>query len=553
MRITEAEEILEAAHTHNINLNEEGVKTRLYQAKLAFIREYKNNPRGFLERFVKILDGSTNEEIPFVFNQAQAQLDEVMKESRRAAVPKARQLGMTTQTNGMALHHGFFIKNANVVCMAVKTDNAKENLRRIRTMFKSMPQWVQKILLGEVTSDNTELWAFQSKITGTPNKLEVASASSEDATRGKTPTFLHWTETAFSDVAEAIFTSIYPALDRRKDSVIVLESTGNGNSGFYYEVCLGIKAGFDVVFLPWFLEGDRRLEGEPLTEVEKEVLADRMGVKVIPEYLDEGQLRWYAKTSETMGKAKCQQEYPINVEQVFQATSTSYFTQKTMNKMEARDPLYHLDYSDGFIVKKPQGGPCAIYEKPRSDYEYLMSFDPSDGVYDPSSIQVFNPDGLEVAHWHEKLQAEDAVLVALALAKHYGNAKILVETNNIGEYVVRAFRSQYYYQNLYQEDGKLGIRTGPQNKPVMLALLQEYINSDKMSFSNSLMLEEMKTFQADTLKAQKDRHDDTIMSAALAAWAFSRQPPKKKRIADEYRDYTQRIDGGGQNRRRFVL
>ena len=552
MRITEANAILAAIHENNVDLSDGATRNRIHQAKRKFVSYYRDNAREFLETFVKILHGKTNEQVPFVFNAAQIELDKTLKKKQWVAVPKARQLGMTTQTNGLALHHAFFIKNANVVCMAVKTDNAKENLRRIHSMFSSMPKWVQMMLLGDVSTDNTELWAFHSKITATNNKLEVASAASEDGTRGKTPTFLHWTETAFADAAKAIFTSIFPALQRREDSIIVLESTGNGNSGFYYEVCLGIRKGFEVVFLPWFLDSDYRVSGEPMEDHEKEVIADLMGVKEVPEGLDDDQLRWYQATSESMGKAACQQEYPISVDQVFQATSTSFFTSKTMQKLTPLPPIYYLAYNDGFLNKRPQGGPCAVYEKPTANYEYLMAVDPSDGINDPSSIQVFNPNGVEVAHWHEKMQAEDVVQVILVLAKHYNNCKVLVESNNIGEYVVRALRSQFFYQNLWREDGKLGFRTGASTKPTMLALLQEYINTEVLSISNNVMLEEMKTFQAENLKAQKGTHDDVVMSSAMAAWAFNKNPPKKKRVHEEYADYTGRVDGG-QRRRQFII
>ena len=156
---------------------------------------------------------------------------------------------------------------------------------------------------------------------------------------GKTPTFLHWTETHFSEVAGQIFTSVFPALNRRKDSVIILESTGNGNSGFYYEVCTGRRKGFKVIFMPWFLDPSYRLEGDELTEEDLEYLKDLMGVGQIPEELDHDQLRWFRATSETVGKAKCQQEYPINVEQVFQATNSSFFSYKAIQKAKGGEVL----------------------------------------------------------------------------------------------------------------------------------------------------------------------------------------------------------------------
>ena len=554
MRLTEAEEILEVVHTRNIDLSESGVKAKIRAAREVFIREYRGDPKAFIERYVRIIDGNTNEEIPFLLNPAQDLLVKQLSK-RWLSAPKARQLGITTLTNALALHHALFTKNADVICMAVKTDNAKENLRRIKTMYSKFPKWLQKFVLHsdekEGHQNNTELWSFHSKLVKTNNKLQVATASSEDATRGKTPTFLHWTETAFADHAKEIFTSVFPALNRRKDSLIILESTGNGNAGFYYEVCLGIRKGFEVVFMPWFLDRGYQVEGEPFTDLEKEVIADLMGVKKVPDELTDAQLRWYQQTNETIGKAKCQQEYPINIEQVFQSTSLSFFSAKTMQAVTPAPAEYHLKVVDGFLQRSPRG-PCQVFSRPRPDYEYMLVADTSEGVEDSSSISVIDPDGNEVAHWHELLQPDDVVKVIVLVANHYGQARVVVENNGIGAYVLNSLRSQFFYPNIYSEEQRMGVRTHATSKPVMLSMLQEKILSGELTFNNPVLLEEMKTFEADTLKHQKGAHDDVIMSSAIAAWVFDRFPPKKKRIKEEYRDYTNQTDHG-RDRRRFIL
>ena len=128
----------------------------------------------------------------------------------------------------------------------------------------------------------------------------------------------------------------------------------------------------------------------------------------------------------------------------------------------------------------------------------------------------------------------------------------VVESNNIGHLVIHDLRTRYFYRKLYQDEGKVGIRTSSGNKAFMLATLQSFILEGKLTFRNSELPEQMKTFQADTMKAMKDSFDDVVMSSAMAAWVFERQPPKMKIIRDNYRDYTNLVD---QNRRKrqFVL
>ena len=556
MKITEAKKILEVVHTHkNIDLDSETVD-RIKVARRAFFKHYQENPQSFIEDFIIILHGKTNEEVPFRLNPAQVSMVKEMKENRFVACPKARQLGITTLTNALALHHSLFIKNANVICMAIKTDNASENLRRIKAMFKSMPEWVQKVVMewdeGKGHQNNVGLWSFKSRLTNSNNKLEVASASSEDGTRGKTPTFLHWTETAFSEIAEQIFTSVFPALNRRSKSQIVLESTGNGNTGFYYEVCTGERDGFGVVFMPWFLDADYRVEGEKLTEEEMVEIKDRMGVD-IPEHLDEAQLRWYLQTSKTVGKMKCQQEYPVNVDQVFLSTSLSFFSHKATQSVTVKETVYTLDYSNGFLSKVLHG-PGLVWETPKSTSEYLISADVSEGVIDYTSINVFDPAGEEVAYWHGKYSPDDVCDILFHLGRHFNNAWIAVESNGIGAYVLNYLRTKHFYQWIHQFDGKPGVRTTVTSKPEMLSTLQSQIISGALRFHNEVLPKEMVTFQADTLKATKGTniHDDSVMSAAIGAYVFDQRPPKYKIIRDSFKDYTSMIDKS-RPRRQFIL
>ena len=523
---------------------------KIRYARKRVLEHYSQHPQEFIEDFIKIVHFKTNASVPFVLNEAQQLAMNAYKEHNWIAIPKARQLGITTWTNAVALHHALFSENAFVLCMAVKADNAAENLSRIRTMFSTLPEWL-KVTLIEFDkfehSQNKNQWSFKSRATGTKSTLEVASAASEDSTRGKQVTFAHWTETAFSDVADKVFTSMSPALRRRPDSRIVLESTGNGATGLYYEICMGKKDGFKTIFLPWHSDTSYKIPGE-LSEDDRVEAKKLLGVDV---ELDDDQLLWYKDTVAQMGLSAAQQEYPNTVEQVFLSTNLSFFGNEAIQKCTLEKPKYFLSYSEGFLTKSTAGS-GQVWEAPRADYEYLISCDPSEGVLDPTSIQVFNPHGHEVAHWLEKIEPGSIAQLVVALARHYGEALVVVESNNIGHLVIHDLRTRYFYRKLYQDEGKVGIRTSSGNKAFMLATLQSFILEDKLTIRNSELPEQMKTFQADTMKAMKDSFDDVVMSSAMAAWVFERQPPKLKVIRDNYRDYTDLVD---QNRRKrqFIL
>ena len=125
MKIEEANKILEISLTRDIALDKE-TANKIKIAKKVFINHYKDNPKAFVEDYFRILHGDTNEECDFILNEAQGAVIEALKSSRRIAVPKARQLGITTLTNALALFHATFTTNANVIVMAMKTDNAQD-------------------------------------------------------------------------------------------------------------------------------------------------------------------------------------------------------------------------------------------------------------------------------------------------------------------------------------------------------------------------------------------------------------------------------------------
>lgn len=558
MQITEATEILsKVIGRKDIKLSNDDRKL-IGNARKCFINYYKDNPKQFIEDFIRIIDGETSEEVPFKLKKAQAMVIDKLH-NRFIAVPKARQLGMTTLTNALALHHCLFIKNASAALMAVKNSNAEENLSRIKQMFATIPKWVQELLVeydekGRSHRSTLSIWTFRARATASEAKMEVFSAASEDSTRGKHITFWHWTETAFSDVANEVFTSAFPSINRKKNSVIIMESTGNGTSGFYYDVCTGKRKGFEVIFLPWYLDDGYTVSTPKLSDGDRDYIADLMGVEQIPDYLTDGQLKWFQQTSELQGKAKTQQEYPINVEQVFQATNSSFFSTKAIQKLATRAPVHCLSFEHGYLNHRERA-PGEVFEKARVEKEYIIVCDPSEGAIDPSVITIVGPEGEEVLFWREKLPPEEVVDILNALGRQYNDARIVVESNGIGQYILRSLISHKFYPNVHREDGNPGIRTDVSTKPMMLALLQEAIIEDKIKFFNNYLADEMKIFSAETLKAEKgdDNHDDVVMASAIAAYIFKYHRPRFKVIEELYSDYSYQVGERTFNQRKFII
>ena len=234
------------------------------------------------------------------------------------------------------------------------------------------------------------------------------------------------------------------------------------------------------------------------------------------------------------------------------ATNSSFFSVKTSQKLKGGDIIHTLAFENGYLTQRV-GAQGLVYEQARPEYEYLMGVDSSEGQHDPTVITILNPLGEEVLFWREKLLPDDIVKLVDLLGKTYNNCMIACESNGIGMHILLNLQSQYLYNNLFQYDGKAGFRTSPANKPLILATLQDSILSDKLKFRNLILGEEMKHFEAETLKAKKEEHDDCVMSCAIAAYAFKVNKPKMRYVEEHYADYSREVYGSMTPRRRFII
>ena len=73
MKLTEASKILEVALTQDVQLDKEAL-TKIAKAKRVWVNYYRKNPKKFIEAYIRILHGLTNEECKFILNEAQNSL-----------------------------------------------------------------------------------------------------------------------------------------------------------------------------------------------------------------------------------------------------------------------------------------------------------------------------------------------------------------------------------------------------------------------------------------------------------------------------------------------
>lgn len=158
------------------------------------------------------------------------------------------------------------------------------------------------------------------------------TAGSKGIGRGDTYQLMHFSELAFcqrvAGMDERAITAAINTVPRQPHTIIVIESTGDGPSGIFYEWCMAGERGdgpFELLFFPWF-DDDGYRETPPLDWVVPDDLIDLQR-----EFdLDNAQMYYYSirraenksKSGEVgTGDSWFKREYPSRVGDSFSAAT----------------------------------------------------------------------------------------------------------------------------------------------------------------------------------------------------------------------------------------
>lgn len=202
---------------------------------------------------------------------------------------------------------------------------------------------------------------------------------------------------------------------------------------------------------------------------------------------------------------------------------------------------------------------------------YLVVLDPrrgaSDGA-DPACITVidrllmmkdFGLNGRPgvVAEMNYKASPQLQAYDAMRLAAWYGNALLVVESNTIEaldkehnngidpfEYIMEKVKNVYgniYMRKTSEEDAsgniifKYGFHTNSSTKPKIINFMQEALKDDLWDEPSILCCQQMASYMEDHGKtnAEHGKHDDVVMSRAIALWVCYHELPLPSWIAKE--------------------
>lgn len=190
------------------------------------------DPVYIIENYLKAYDKTQNGYVPFKLFPRQKQIIDAYLEHNKNIVTKPRQAGVSTTTAAfLSWRVGFASRNnpEKILILANKQAMAFEFLDKVREFVQQLPRWLWgPEYYGSEENEKRDIFVKNSqKEFELPNKCRVkAVATSKDALRGYTPTFLVFDEAAFIDNGAEVFGAAMSSLGCISDDSLVLTESG---------------------------------------------------------------------------------------------------------------------------------------------------------------------------------------------------------------------------------------------------------------------------------------------------------------------------------------
>ena len=539
-------------------------KPKMTRAEL-FEYKMKNDRIWFMKNMLKIRN-KNSKLVPFIPNSAQLKFNSIIEEDTKKGKPKryiilkARQLGMSTFTEGYIYHDTSTREYVNSLIIAHE-EKATMNLFSMSKLFYDESPLVIRPM--KKYSNGKEL-VFENPTTndeeklvdpGLRSKITIATAGTSDTGRSGTYHNIHVSEIAFFPNPKNTMTALMQCVPDSPNTFVCLESTANGVGGYFYDMWNDAVAGkndFTPIFFPWF-ETDEYTSDFPddnarddfINEVEAMIpTADGKLVHTDEWYLKEQfdlsyeQLYWRKRciANNCGGDLDMfKQEYPATPEEAFIASGRPRFDLKAVKEYEMNCalPKYTGDLYNGTLVEHEKGN-LKIWFMPEENRTYTIGADVAEGLEtgDYSVAIVMDEDLNVCAKWRGHIDPDLFGDELIKLCNFYNEAYLAVENNNHGLTTLKSVANKEYY-NLFYTKGydkfndtitkKLGWSTNRRTKPLAIDKLAEYIREKFLGMWDIEIIQELYSYVIDekgATNAQEGKHDDCVMSLAITLQAF---------------------------------
>lgn len=286
---------------------------------LRLLADYRSNLNLFAQQCLTIRDKEGTVRLFPGFNSAQKHVHRQIELQRRkdgrvrALVLKGRQQGISTYIAARYYHRATLHRGVGVYILSHE-QAASDNLFKMVDRFQT-----NNPLAPQTGVSNVKELEF--------NRLDssyvVATAGQKAGGRGRTISLFHGSEVAFWQSAADHFAASVQTVPDMPGTEIVLESTGNGASGEFYERwhdAVAGKSDYLPIFVPWYWQNEYTRAVTPDFELSDEPGDNGVSEREYAELfnLTPEQMAWRrAKVAELRSVQLFDQEYPASPEMAF--------------------------------------------------------------------------------------------------------------------------------------------------------------------------------------------------------------------------------------------
>jgi hypothetical protein len=500
------------------------------------------NPAYAIETYLETFDKTQEGFVPFRLFPRQKEIILAYEKHRFNIVTKPRQAGVSTTTAAyMSIKVGWADADnpENILIIANKQELAFEFLAKIKDFLNQLPRWIWgSEYYGNEKNESKSIFLTDSKKEiKLPNGSRVkAVATSKDALRGFTPTFLIMDEAAYIDNGAEVFGAALTALGTGGRATLI--STPNGMDSLYYKTYDQAKTkknNFNIIEMKWYEDlrynKDLRWLKDDLMEVEYEFTFDSYQKR-----LDDGwkpTSSWYEQMCMGMNN---------DAKMIAQELDVSFIGSGGNVISEE-----YIEFQEKNNVKEPvitfgSENEIWVWEEPQEGHQYIMGVDVSRGDgEDSSTIVMLDFTTMEqVMEYQGKIQPDLLAQIVEEYGERYKAYTVVDVTGGMGvSTVLKLMEFDYkllHYDNAngkilsarqreltqYDKQNKIpGFHATSVRLP-MISNLEYKIRTNGVKIRSSRMISEMQTFiykngRPDHMEGY---HDDLLMSMGMALWVI---------------------------------
>lgn len=552
------------------------------------LKEYTNcilDPIYTIETYFKTFDRTNNGFVPFHLFEKQKDIVRAYEEHRFNLVAKPRQAGVSTTTAAYLGVKVAFADKDNpeaILIVANKQDMAFEFLSKVKDFLSQIPRWVWgSEYYGTPEKEKKTIFISDSKKEiKLPNGCRVkAVATSKDALRGYTPTYLIMDEAAFIEDGKELFGAALTALGTGGYATLI--STPNGQDPLYYETYdLAIKKenNFNVIEMRWYQDNRYNIDLKWYRYIDKEkqnreeVKETEFTFESYDRFIKEGYKptsSWYEEMCLGMNN---------DARMIAQELDVSFLG--SGGNVVADEFIQHHKLNNTLEPKYVSGSDNElwVWEEPIEGHEYILSSDVSrgDGADSSTFVVVDFTTMTEVVEYQGKVPPDKLADILYEYGMLY-NALLVVDiTGGMGVATVLKLQEMKYPNLYYDQKSKAnqtrkdmgkydtkketaGFQVGT-DRTRLVAHFEKMvrINCEEgldhgIKIRSRRLLSELNTFIYVNGRADhaKGKHDDIIMAMAMALYvleySFKRLTQQKNKTKSMLSSWVVNSGNDGQN------